>query len=145
MKPHHPPADWNSPNKALPTIEETIHGLHAHIVPHLDDGRHIAPEGVVCVPSGKTVQVSGTYRHKGPRPLERYLQRGEQAPFCKDESGLWILLAADEEAEKAKGQDGKPTDEELIREEKEIQKKEQSHWDESVDKTFPASDPVTKY
>lgn len=39
----------------------------------------------------------------------------------------------------------RPTDEDLIREEKKIQKAEQKHWDQSVKETFPASDPVTKY
>lgn len=143
MKPQPPLAGSNDMNKALPTISETIHGLSPQHVPHVDDGRHITPEGVVCVPSGKTVQQSGEYVHKGARAKMLHLQQGERAPFMHGESGLWILAEADKD--KPKDKNGKPTDEELIRKEKEIQKHEQEHWDEEVDDTFPASDPVTKY
>lgn len=34
---------------------------------------------------------------------------------------------------------------ELLREDKQQQRDEQDHWDEEVDETFPASDPITKY
>lgn len=140
MKPRQPISEWNSPNKALPTVGETIHGLSPELAPHRDDGRHIAPEGVISVPSGKAVPVSGVYRHKGARPLEQHLQQGQKAPFHKDESGLWVLLAADDGEEQ-----DRPTDEELIREEREMFQSEQKHWDDSVNGTFPASDPVSKY
>jgi hypothetical protein len=140
MRPQQPQSDWNSQYKSYPTIEETIHGMPPEHVPHRDDGRHITPEGLVSVPSGKTVQVSGRYMHKGARAMHVELLQGQKAPFYKGESGLWILVAGEDKPESEK-----PTDKELIRREKEVQKEEQKHWDDSVDDTFPASDPVTKY
>lgn len=148
-------AGWNSLAKSYPTIEETIHGLPPQRVPHEDDGRHILANGVVQVPSGKAVPQSGTYRLKGPRPMLCKLHEGSRAPFHNGQSGLWILLADDDipttkemtmqKAQKNQPDDDKPTNKELVKEEKKIQKEEQKHWDDNVDDTFPASDPVTKY
>lgn len=143
MKPQQPIAEHNSPYKSLPQLDETIHGLPAEHIPHRDEGRHIAPEGVQSVPSGKRINVSGMYRYKGARPIQLHLQQGEKAPFYHGESGLWILVQADNAG--AGSDEDKPSDKELIREEKKIRKEEQKDWDENVDETFPASDPVTKY
>lgn len=33
----------------------------------------------------------------------------------------------------------------IRKDEKEIRKSEQKHWDDEVEDTFPASDPITKY
>lgn len=145
MRPQQPQSDWNSQYKSYPTIEQTIHGMPPEYVPHRDEGRHISPASVVSVPSGKTVQVSGTYIHKGARAMFVELEQGQKAPFYKGESGLWILEAQAEQPQGGKQDSNKPTDKELIRKEKEVQKEEQKHWDDSVDDTFPASDPVTKY
>tara|TARA_B100000989_G_C19119612_1_gene294753 strand:+ start:243 stop:389 length:147 start_codon:yes stop_codon:yes gene_type:complete len=42
-------------------------------------------------------------------------------------------------------QNKKSHDKDRAKKEKNIQKKEQKHWDENVDDTFPASDPISKY
>jgi hypothetical protein len=139
---------WNSLDKSYPTVAETIHGLPPQNVPHRDDGRHVHPIGVVTVPSGKQVPLSGLYRHKGVRSQVLRLKRGEQAPFCHGESGLWLLLTDDEghHADEVSGTgESKPTRKEIIRDDKEHYTEEQENWDDSVDDTFPASDPVTKY
>ncbi len=36
-------------------------------------------------------------------------------------------------------------DPEIIKKDKKIRKEEQKHWDDEVEDTFPASDPITKY
>lgn len=36
-------------------------------------------------------------------------------------------------------------DKNIIRKEKQIRKEEQKNWDDEVDDTFPASDPIAKY
>lgn len=35
--------------------------------------------------------------------------------------------------------------EDLIKQDQKVRKEEQKDWDDEVDDTFPASDPVTKY
>lgn len=157
-----PPAEWNSLYKSYPTIGETIHGLPPQHVPHRDAGEHIMGHGVAQVPSGKQAPLAGTYRLRGPRPVLCRLEEGQRAPFHNGQSGLWMLLAEDGDDDfttnrkentmqtREHEKDGNtpsdaPTDKELVREEKKIQKREQEHWDENVDDTFPASDPVTKY
>ncbi|MCD6034826.1 MAG: hypothetical protein K0R63_567 [Rickettsiales bacterium] len=39
---------------------------------------------------------------------------------------------------------GKPI-QAVIHEDKKIREEEQKHWDEEVEETFPASDPIAKY
>lgn len=59
------------------------------------------------------------------------------------------MIMVYEEAHINKGKDGchphKTSKKDLLREDKQQQKDEQDHWDEEVDDTFPASDPITKY
>lgn len=140
-------ANWNSISKSYPTPAETIHGLPQENVPHEDDGRHVHPIGVVTVASGKYVPLSGLYRHKGARTMVKQLKRGEVAPFCAGESGLWLLLTDDEghHADAPSENTAKPSRKDVIKDDKEQFREEQKHWDDSVDDTFPASDPVTKY
>lgn len=134
-------SQWNSLTKSYPTVAETIHGLPPENAVHRDMGRHINDLGVLAVPSGKIVQQSGLYRLKGPRPTLRKLERGMCAPSVGNAvSGLWLYLG-----EEPTSEGDKPTNEELIEKEKKVQKEEQKNWDDSVDDTFPASDPITKY
>lgn len=142
---------WNSLTKSYPTIAETINGLPPEHIPHRDEGLHIGAAGEMVVPSGKLIIEEGLYRLRGPRGEEQYLHSGQRAPFAADGgSGVWVLAAVQENAAQRQpkprtGKDECPTDEELVQEEKHIQHQEQKHWDETVDETFPASDPVTKY
>ena len=139
MKTSQHTAQWNSISKSYPTVDETLHGLPSENVPHRDEGKHINGTGIISVPSGKIAPQTGFYALKGPRNTQIHMEQGERAPF-DDGSGLWILMS-----EKKENADHRPTNKELIDEEKEIQKEEQKHWDDSVDDTFPASDPITKY
>jgi hypothetical protein len=148
MKQSQYPAEWNSISKPYPTIDETIHGLPAQHVAHRDKGRHITEIGAISVPSGKMVPVAGVYQLKGPYHQLQYFRQNTIAPRSQQgDSGLWMLIRSEEALPKDNSDltEDRPTDEELVKEEKKNHKKEQKHWDDSVDDTFPASDPVTKY
>lgn len=141
---------WNSLTKPYPTIAETILGLPPEHIPHRDEGLHIGAAGEIEVPSGKLIIEEGLYCMRGPRGERKYLHSGEKAPFASDGgSGIWVLAAAQGTAQKQPKPGAKkdecPTDEELVQEEKHIQHEEQKHWDDTVEDSFPASDPATKY
>lgn len=105
-----------------------------------DSSGHAVSEKDVCVRSGEIVAETGLYHFEGRSQRgDQHLTQGEKAPDYKGEKGLWAKMPGAEQSSH------RPSDEELIREERQVQKKEAAHWDESVDETFPASDPVTKY
>lgn len=149
MKPTGNASHWNSLTKPYPTIAETIHGLPPEHVPHRDEGLHIGAAGEIEVPSGKLIVEEGMYRLRGPRGVAKYLHTGEKAPFTADGgSGVWIWAAqgaAQDRVKPVTKKDKCPSDEELVQEEKHIQHEEQKHWDDTVEDSFPASDPATKY
>lgn len=141
--------EYNSPQKPFPTVDETIHGLSPHLTRHVDEGKHMLSQGVVSVPSGKEVHISGYYVLKGARSVMEFLTEGERAPFVKEESGVWMLLEEATDTPKKANRQKKETTikprKKVIREDKAMYAAEKHRWDDTVEDTFPASDPVTKY
>lgn len=76
-----------------------------------------------------------------------------QTEIGQSEFGLsasWRFVAVPKEDNKDEGKEKSDKDEdtsmdETVRDDKKVRKEQQKDWDEEVDDTFPASDPVAKY
>jgi len=87
------------------------------------------------VTSGKPAPATGIYYLTGPLDSSIFMHRGDQAPKVRGVSHVWFF---DDKKER-------PALKDILKKEKHIRKEEEKDWDETVDETFPASDPTSKY
>lgn len=136
------------------------HQNHSHMAaagqlghyPHQQEGKvmeafkTVNPHEAITVYTGETVDISGMYRLHGTYDNEvvQYFEAGMSAPAYDEQSHIWLYrgptqMVGGTDTQKEKEQKKR------IESDREVQKEQQEDWDEEVDDTFPASDPITKY